>query len=94
MYKFDGEIGGLDSPFFLCHIHRVSLNGESDMKKPFKDSDIKAGAVVAFNMLPDATWFDVIKRDGFMITIRERADIIYSEQTADVSMVCQVKKTK
>jgi hypothetical protein len=53
--------------------------------------NIKVGSVVAFNMLPDATWFDVLERDGFRLVLREHGTD-YAKQYVDVSMVARVKK--
>ena len=51
---------------------------------------IKVGDVVAFNTLPDAVWFDVLKVDGFRLTVREHGTD-YRTQQIDKSTVKQIK---
>lgn len=51
---------------------------------------VKVGSVVAFNNLPDATWFEVLGIDGFILTIKEK-NTNYKSQTSDKSLVLQVK---
>jgi hypothetical protein len=48
----------------------------------------KPGDLVAFNMLPDATWFEVLSVDGFTLTVRE-AGTDYSPQQIDLSLIKQ-----
>jgi len=48
------------------------------------------GSVVAFNMLKDACWFDVLEINGFIMTIREHGTD-YREQYMDKSLVRQIK---
>lgn len=55
------------------------------------EKDIKVGAVVAFNTLPDATWFDVLEVNGFALTVREHGTD-YAKQWVDRSLVKQVKE--
>lgn len=50
-----------------------------------KPCDVKVGALVAFNDLPDATVFEVTKRDGFAIMVRENGTK-YTEHRSDVSL--------
>lgn len=50
---------------------------------------IKVGDIVAFNKLPDATWFDVIKINGFQMVVREH-DTDYATQISDTSLVRKV----
>lgn len=52
--------------------------------------DIKEGSIVAFNNLSDAVWYNVLKVDGFVLTIREQ-DTDYQEQYIDKCFVKQVK---
>jgi hypothetical protein len=52
---------------------------------------IAEGREVAFNTLPDAVWFTVVKVEGFVLTLRE-AGTNYATQTADKSMVVQVRE--
>lgn len=56
-----------------------------------KKLDIRKGSVVAFNTLEDATWFDVLEVDGFLLTLREHGTD-YATQTMDKSLVKQVRK--
>lgn len=52
--------------------------------------DVKEGSKVAFSTLPSATWYEVVKRDGFEITVRQEGTnnpVAYS----DVSLVKQVR---
>lgn len=52
--------------------------------------NVKKGSVVAFSTLPSATWYVVVKRDGFEIAVREEGTnnpVAYS----DVSLVKQVR---
>lgn len=51
---------------------------------------IEVGNFVAFNTLTDATWFEVLAIDGFILTIRE-AGTDYATQTMDKSLVKQVR---
>lgn len=51
---------------------------------------IEVGSIVAFNMLPDATWFEVTKIDGFVIMVREEGTD-YAEQRSDKSLVKRVR---
>lgn len=53
---------------------------------------IEVGNWVAFNVLADATWFEVIAIDGFNLTIREGEK--YAPQWSDRSLVKQVRTTK
>lgn len=55
-----------------------------------KKLNIKVGSVVAFNMLEDATWFDVIAIDGFNMTVREHGTD-YAPQSSDTSLVKRVR---
>lgn len=55
-----------------------------------KKLNVKVGSVVAFNMLEDATWFDVIAVDGFNMTVREHGTN-YAPQRSDVSLVKRVR---
>ncbi len=61
-----------------------------------RDNEVAAGDVVAFNTLPDAVWFDVMRRDGFTIHVRQHGltptGKQWSEQTSDVSLVKQWKR--
>jgi hypothetical protein len=50
----------------------------------------KVGDVVAFNELPDATWFDVLEINGFVMTIREHGTT-YVEQRMDKAFVKQIR---
>lgn len=47
------------------------------------------GQQVAFNKLPDAVWFEVIRVDGFLLTCREAPG--YTEQVIDISLVAQIR---
>lgn len=51
---------------------------------------IEVGSVVAFNNLEDATWFDVLEMEGFLLTIREHGTN-YSVQYMDKSLVKRVR---
>jgi len=51
------------------------------------------GALVAFNLLEDATWFEVLAIDGFTLTIREYGTD-FAEQKIDKSLVKQVLSEK
>lgn len=53
------------------------------------DRVVKAGAVVALNMLEDAVWFDVLEVNGHLLTVRQQGSSV--KQTIDVCMVKQVK---
>jgi hypothetical protein len=55
-----------------------------------KSKDIKVGSIIALNTLPDAVWFDVVKINGFVLTIREH-DTNYAEQITDKSLVKQAR---
>ena len=55
------------------------------------EKNIKVGSVVAFNTLPDATWFDVVEVEGFTLTVREHGTD-YAKQWIDRSLVKQVKE--
>ena len=55
-----------------------------------KANKIEVGSVVAFNMLADATWFDVIAIDGFNMTVREHGTD-YAPQSSDTSLVKRVR---
>ncbi len=55
-----------------------------------KKLKVEVGSVVAFNMLDDATWFDVTAIDGFRMTVREHGTD-YAEQASDVSLVKRVR---
>jgi hypothetical protein len=53
------------------------------------------GSFVAFNMLKDATWFEVVKINGFHMEVREEGLVDgkhFAAQYADTSMVKQVRK--
>ena len=58
------------------------------------DINVEAGDLVAFNMLEDAVWFEVLDIDGFNMTIREYDDhgTPYREQVMDISLVKRVKQ--
>lgn len=59
-----------------------------------KMKPVVIGSLVAFNELPDATWFEVLSIDGFQLTIREyneHSGKNYREQYTDKSLVRQVK---
>ena len=56
-----------------------------------KMAPVVVGSVVAFNMLPDTCWFDVLEINGFIMTIREHGKSNYAEQYMDISFVKQVK---
>jgi hypothetical protein len=51
---------------------------------------VEVGSVVAFNKLADATWFDVVSKDGFNIEVREHGTD-YATQRSDTSLVKQVR---
>lgn len=51
---------------------------------------ITVGSVVAFNTLKDAVWFDVLKIEGFTLTVREHGTD-YAPQTIDKDLVKQVR---
>lgn len=56
-----------------------------------KKLKIEVGSLVAFNMLDDATWFEVLEIDGFHMRIRE-AGTNYATQNMDTSLVKRVRK--
>jgi hypothetical protein len=56
-----------------------------------KKLEPKVGDVVAFNMLPDAAWFDVLAINGFIMTVREHGTD-YAEQRIDKGGVKQIRK--
>ena len=56
-----------------------------------KKLEPKVGDVVAFNMLPDAAWFDVLEIAGFMMKVREHGTN-YKEQIIDKGGVKQIRK--
>lgn len=51
----------------------------------FKYDEIKEGTRVVFNTTPDATVFEVTKRDGLSIMVREHGTD-YAAQRSDVSL--------
>lgn len=51
---------------------------------------ITVGCQVAFNKLPDAVWFDVLKIDGMLLVIREHGTN-YATQTMEKSLVVQIQ---
>lgn len=57
------------------------------MKKELK---VEVGSVVAFNMLDDAAWFDVLEVRGDVLTLREHGSN-FAKQTMYKSLVKQVK---
>jgi ABC-type bacteriocin/lantibiotic exporter with double-glycine peptidase domain len=58
-------------------------------KRNINSADIQVGKLVAFNMLPDATWWRVVSISGFVLAVQE---IGYDDiQTIDISFVQQVK---
>ena len=58
-----------------------------------KKLEAKVGDVVAFNMLPDAAWFDVLEINGFIMTVREH-DTDYAVQHIDKGGVKQIRGSK
>jgi uncharacterized protein YtpQ (UPF0354 family) len=80
--RIRGRIGG-DS----CRRDHQPSNLE---KMEMKSKDIKVGSIIALNTLPDAVWFDVVKINGFVLTIREH-DTNYAEQITDKSLVKQAR---
>ena len=56
--------------------------------------DLKKGDLVAFNSAPDATWFEVLARDKFNLTIREYdgRGTPYAAQVMHQSYVKQVRR--
>lgn len=57
-----------------------------------RPDEIKVGDLVAFNKLKDATWFDVLKIDGFILTIREH-DTNFATQQFDRSLVKKIRRS-
>lgn len=55
---------------------------------------IVPGTQVAFNLLSDAVWFDVIEVNGFRLTLKEAGRPNDREQYMDISVVAQVKKAQ
>lgn len=55
-----------------------------------KMKPVVVGAVVAFNTLPDAAWFDVVAVEGFELTVREHGTQNRT-QRIDKSLVKQVR---
>lgn len=53
-------------------------------------NQVRAGSKVAFNVLADAVWFDVIEIRGFAMRVRETGTE-NAEQAADLSLVKQVR---
>ncbi len=53
-------------------------------------SALTPGDLVAFNRLPDATWFEVLTIDGYSMTVRE-AGTDDAAQRSDTSLVKQRK---
>jgi hypothetical protein len=51
--------------------------------------NLKVGGRVAFNLLDDATWFDIIEIDGFQLTLRETGMPNGKLQYIDKSLVKQ-----
>lgn len=60
------------------------------MNKIKAKTDVKVGDVVAFNNLPDATWFTVEAINGFTLTIRELRG--FAPQYIDKSLVKRIRK--
>jgi hypothetical protein len=58
---------------------------------PKQKLEATVGREVAFNNLKDAVWFTVLAVEGFTLTIRE-VGTNYAPQTADKSMVAQVRE--
>jgi hypothetical protein len=58
--------------------------------------DLKKGDLVAFATAPDATWFEVLARDKFNLTIREYdgRGTPFAAQVMDESYVKQVLREK
>jgi hypothetical protein len=58
------------------------------------DINVDVGDLVAFNMLEDAVWFEVLGIDGFNMTIREHDGhgTPYREQVMDISLVKRVEQ--
>lgn len=54
-----------------------------------KMKKIAVGDRVAFNMLSDATWFEVVQIDGFRMVVREEGAT--NDQVSDTSLVKQVR---
>lgn len=61
---------------------------QRNVKRPTK-TDIVPGKLVAFNTMPNATWFEVVEIDGFCIVVREPG--FTDLQRSDISLVKQVK---
>jgi len=57
---------------------------------------VKVGDLVAFNMLEDTYWFEVLDIDRFNMTIREYDGhgTDYRTQTMDISCVKRVKQRR
>lgn len=51
--------------------------------------EAKVGSKVAFNMLPDAVWFDVLEINGVLLTVRE-SGTDYATQVIDKCAVKQM----
>jgi hypothetical protein len=58
-----------------------------------KTPEAAVGALVAFNNLDDAAWFEVLEIDGFTLTLREYdgQGTNYAKQYMDKSLVKQVR---
>lgn len=56
--------------------------------------EVEVGNLVALNTLPDAVWFEVIRRDGFTLYLVEDGLANAATQYVDVSLVAQVKIKK
>lgn len=54
---------------------------------------IYVGCLVAFNLLEDATWFEVMAIDGFTLTIREYGTN-FAEQKIDKSLIKKIHSEK